>query len=50
VEPPYDQVDFAEGEELEGEKDREQLTLGFAQEIFKAGIRYNRFYFFRFYE
>jgi hypothetical protein len=48
VEPPYDQVDLADGEAEE--KEHEQLTLGFAQVIFKAGILYNRFYFFRFYE
>jgi hypothetical protein len=52
MEPPYDQVDFAEGDEhgLEKEKEREQRTLGFWQEIFKAGMLYYRFYFFIFYE
>jgi hypothetical protein len=39
-----------EAEEKEQGQEQEQLTLGFAQEIFKAGILYNRFYFFRFYE
>jgi hypothetical protein len=48
VEPPYDQVDLADGETEE--KEQEQLTLGFVKVIFKADILYNRFYFFRFYE
>jgi hypothetical protein len=40
----------AEEKEQGQEQEQEQLTLGFAQKIFKAGILYNRFYFFRFYE